>query len=246
MAPKIAGQAFHSPGGTYTNRFNQKRWPRRVPSARKGIIMVKLAAICGALLSCLAFAPASASAAPAQQPPWFTVSLNTVFGSGCPTGSTKVSTPPNDNTQFTVLYSQYQAATGGGTGPRHENCELTVNVGLPGGWTYGVAEVDYHGFADLDAGARGLLTADYYVSGTSPTGQSQHPVYGPTTGNYAFTDYVPVGSIVWAPCGATGTLNIDTSATVWAGSDPSYQELMTLEDTNLNLSTLYHLSFEEC
>ena len=202
--------------------------------------MVKLAAICGALLSCLAFAPASASAAPAQQPPWFTVSLNKLYGSGCPAGSTTVSTPPNDNTQFTVLYSRYQAATGGGTGPRHENCELTVNVGLPGGWTYGVAEVDYHGFADLDAGARGLLAAQYYVSGTAPAGTAYHPVYGPTTGNYTFTDYVPVRSIVWAPCGATGTLNINTSATVWVGSNPSYQELLTVSRFTP------HLSFEKC
>jgi hypothetical protein len=205
----------------------------------KGTTMERLIVACAAVLSCLAFAPASVGAAPAQRPPHYTVSLNAVFGSGCPTGSTTVRQP--DKTHFTVLYSQYQAATGGGTGPRHENCELTVNVGLPGGWTYGINEVDYRGFANLDAGARGLLTADYYFSGTPQIYQLQHSLSGPYSSNYAFTDYVPVESIAWAPCGFNGTLNIDTSATVYAGSNPAFQELL-----RVNRFTFPPLSLKRC
>src|SRR5215472_12952495 len=161
--------------------------------------MVKLAAVCAALLSCLAFAPVTANAVPAQQPPWLTVNLQTVNGSGCPPGSTAVS-KAGAGTEFTVTYSEYIASAGGGAPPLdfRKNCQINVLVGVPSGWTFGILEVDYRGFAFMDRDAHGRLSASYYFAGLSGTANQQHPISGPRNGDYEFSDVANVVS--WAPC----------------------------------------------
>ena len=206
--------------------------------------MVKLAALCAALLSCLAFAPAAASAAPSQ-PPYYTVKLIAANGSGCSPGTTQVS-QVND-TEFTIAYSSYEAADGPGVPPlqNRENCLLAVQVGVPSGWTYGIAEVDYRGFAQLDNGAQGTLKANYYLAGQPYTIHHSHTIYGPQSNyDYTFSDYV--GVVSWAPCNFNDTLNVDTSAQVFPGSNSSFVNELEMDATNIGLYTLYHLAFEPC
>src|SRR5215469_10361320 len=123
--------------------------------------MVKLLAVsCAALFSCLAIAPAAARAAATDQsPPHFTVRLVSVAGAGCPSGATAVSAA--SDSIFTVTYDQYSATAGGGASPGdfRKNCQLNVDVGVPAGWTYGIAAVDYRGYAHLGRGAHGTLAA---------------------------------------------------------------------------------------
>ncbi len=205
--------------------------------------MAKLAAICAALLSCLAFAPAAANAAPSQ-PPYYTVSLVTANGSGCPPGSAAVSQV--NSTEFTVTYSQYNAFAGGGLSPtlRRLNCQLNVLVGIPSGWTYGILGVDYRGYAYLDNGARGTLAADYYFAGQPITQHQQHSIYGPKDYNYTFSDYA--GVVSWAPCHFNATLNINTSVRVTPGFSNSFANELTMDSSDLHLGTLYHIGFRQC
>ena len=46
-----------------------------------------------------------------------------------------------------------------------KNCQINVDVGVPAGWTYGIAAVVYRGYAHLGKGARGTLAASYYYAG---------------------------------------------------------------------------------
>src|SRR5579859_1635416 len=133
--------------------------------SKERIVMVKLAALCAVLFSCLALAPSPANAATSVQPPYFTVRLLSANGSGCPPGSTAVSQA--NSTEFTVTYSQYMATAGGGAsaGEFRKNCQLNVNVGVPSGWTFGILAVDYRGYAHLGNAARGTLSASYYYAG---------------------------------------------------------------------------------
>ncbi len=204
--------------------------------------MVKLLAVtCAALFSCLAIAPASARAAVPGQPtpPHFTVQLLTVNGSGCPPGSTVVSAP--SATTFKVTYSQYLVDAGGGTSPAdfRKNCQLNVLVGVPSGWTYGIAGEQYRGFADLDTGAQGTLEADYYYAGVPGTFPQDHSLSGPMNNVYEFDDESPV--VTFAPCHFTGTVNIDTSLEVFQGTDPSFFNDITMDSTDS-----LRLSFKHC
>jgi hypothetical protein len=203
--------------------------------------MVKLAAICAALLSCLAFAPATADAAVG---PAFTVRLLSANGSGCPRGSTAVSQATSS--EFTITYSNYIATAGDGAAPTdfRKNCQLDVSVGVPAGWTYGILEVDYRGFAYMDHDAHGALAAAYYFAGLAKTYQQNHPLSGPQSGNYEFTDRA--GVVGFAPCHFNGTLNVNTSVLLFAGTNKSFPNELTMDSSDINLSTIYHLGFKKC
>jgi len=205
--------------------------------------MMKLAALCAALFSCLAVAPATANAAMPDQP-HFTVSLLTTNGSGCPIGTTAVSQA--SDTTFTVTYSQYIASAGGGAGPLdfRKNCQLNVSVGVPAGWTFGITQVDYRGYAHLGRGAHGTLVASYYYAGLSATYRQQHPIYGVTDNDYQFTDRAV--TVAYAPCQTSVGLNVNTEVRVYSGSDQSYANEITMDSTDFGTATIYHLGFRRC
>lgn len=207
--------------------------------------MVRLAAVCTALFSCLAFAPTPAHTATSHHlPPYFTVHLISANGSGCPAGSTEVSQA--SDTTFTVTYDQYTAAAGDGTLPQNsrKNCQLNVQVGVPSGWTFGITSVDYRGYARLGPVGYGTLAASYYYAGLPTTYGQNHPISGPMDDDYAFNDLAPV--VAYAPCHFDTTLNINTELRAYTGSDQSYFNMITMDSTDVSASTLYRLTFEEC
>ena len=201
--------------------------------------MVKLAALCAALLSGLAFAPAAASDAPSQ-PPHFSVKLIAANGSGCPSGSAAVRQV--NSTELRISYRSFSAADGPSVPPleNRENCLLALQVSVPSGWTYGIAGVGYRGFAWLDRGARGIVTTSYYLAGQPWTIHQSHTIYGPRSNyNYAFSDYM--GVVKWAPCHFNDTLNVDISAQVFPGSNSSFVNELDVGSTDVG-----HLSFMRC
>lgn len=212
--------------------------------------MLKLAALGAALFSCLAVGPASAStatsasAAAAAQPPSFTVRLLTANGSGCPHGTAKVSQPSNSS--FTVRYSQFVAASGGGAPPIdfRKNCQLDTLVGIPAGWTVGVGEVDYRGHAHLGNGARGMIGALHYFAGQQGTSAQSHQILGPADRNYAFNDKATV--VKYSACGTSVGLNINTQLLAFPGAEPSYLNWLSMDSTKVSLGTVYHLVFKRC
>lgn len=181
-----------------------------------------------------------------------TVEVVSVNGSGCPAGTAEVSVS-EDKKAFTVTYSDYLAQTGVGAGVTdfRKNCQLSVLVHVPSGFTFGIAQADYRGFAYLEPGASGVLRANYYFQGMSQTVSSNHAFNGGDDGyvdDWIVTDQVPVASTVFLPCGAQRNLNINTSLRVNAGtSDPtSTTSLMTMDSTDGSFSTLYHFTWMAC
>jgi hypothetical protein len=206
--------------------------------------MLKLAALGAALFSSLAVAPMPAIAAATADAPSFTVRLLTANGSGCPVGSTAVS--QLSRSEFTVTYDQYTASSGGDASPLdfRKNCQLDTRVGIPAGWTVGVSEVDYRGYAHLGRDARGTVGASYYFAGLPGTARQGHRIRGATDRDYEFDDRADV--VTWAPCRTAVGLNINTELRVYAGSDDSYLNLLTMDSTDVSLATVYHLVFRRC
>ena len=163
---------------------------------------------CAALFSCLAIAPASARAAAPDQPtPHFTVRLRLAAGSGCPQGSTAVSDGVGHDIHGQLRPVHRDRRRRRESCGFRKNCQLNVDVGVPAGWTFGITEVQYRGYALLGKGARGTLTASYYYSGTrGTTTGSSHPLYGFVDDEYEFDDQAPVAA--FAPCRFHTTLNI--------------------------------------
>ncbi|MFG2677615.1 DUF4360 domain-containing protein [Streptomyces sp. NPDC048392] len=176
------------------------------------------------------------------------IKVATVNGSGCPQGTAAVAVS-EDNTAFTVTYSHYLAQAGGGSAPTdfRKNCQLNLLVHVPQGFTYAVASADYRGFAALRPGAKGTQRASYYFQGSPNTEYRTHPFSGPYDDNWQATDSTDWAQLVWAPCGVQRNFNINTELRVSTGtSDPGEVSFMTMDSTDGDISTVYHLAWKEC
>lgn len=205
-----------------------------------------LSALTATALVLTGFTPTGAESTP--PPGKITIEVVTVNGSGCPAGTAAVA-PADDNTAFTATYSQFLAQAGGASQPTdfRKNCQLALLVSYPQGFTYGIAQADYRGFAHLAAGTRGLERANYYFAGHSPTAHRSHTFHGPTSDNWQATDTTEVGAIVYAPCGERRLFNINTELRVTAGTaDAKKTSFMSMDSTDASVSTKYHFSWKKC
>ncbi|AWK09753.1 DUF4360 domain-containing protein [Streptomyces spongiicola] len=190
----------------------------------------------------------SANAAIVAPPDKIVIEIATVNGSGCKPGTAAVAVS-QDNTAFTVTYSDYLAQVGGGASPIdfRKNCQLNLIVHVPQGFTYAVASADYRGFASLQNGATAVQKASYYFQGSPDTAAREHPYSGPYNDNWQATDTTEWGQLVWAPCGVKRNFNINTELRVSAGtSDPSTTSFMTMDSTDGEINTIYRLAWKEC
>ncbi len=174
------------------------------------------------------------------------------IGTGCPLGTSAVAVS-QDNTAFTVTYSAYTALVGVGAGPLdgRKNCQIGLRVHVPQGFTYGIAQADYRGYAHLEKGSNGLERANYYFQGNSPTAFVQHPLTAPSAvfdDDWHFTDTTEVGAIVFKPCGEERNLNINTELRAAAGSsDPKKTtSFVTMDSTDGSITTVYHFAWLSC
>ncbi|WP_267243113.1 DUF4360 domain-containing protein [Streptomyces sp. PR69] len=202
------------------------------------------------LASLLGAQPASAAASgPPADPDKMTIEIATVNGSGCRQGTAAVAVA-EDNTAFTVTYSDYLAMVGLGSKPTdfRKNCQLSLVVHVPQGFTYAIASADYRGYASLEDGAYGTQKASYYFQGSPNTASRNHTFHGPHDNNWQATDETDWAQLVWAPCGAQRNFNINTELRVYAGSsDPATTtSFMTMDSTDGELNTIYHLAWKEC
>ena len=206
--------------------------------------MLKTVAAAALALSAVLTAPA-AHAAP-DVPDFVTIDVVTVNGSGCPAGTAAVAAS-DDRTAFTVTYSDYLAQAGQGSAPTdfRKNCQLNIRVSYPQGFTFGIAQADYRGFAHLQAGATGMERGNYYFQGMSQGASRTHNFSGPKSDNWQATDRAQVSEIVYAPCGEVRHLNINTELRVNAGSSKA-ASFMTMDSTDSSVSTKYQFSWKRC
>lgn len=210
-------------------------------------VMVAIASMVVALSTPLA-ASAGTSSIPTP-PDEITIDIATVNGSGCPDGTAAVAVSP-DNKAFTVTYSDYLAQVGVGAEPTdfRKNCQLSLLVHVPQGFTYAIAQADYRGFASLAEGATGMEKASYYFQGMSETTSASHKLTGSFVGNWQFTDKTDVAALVYAPCGELRNFNINTELRVDAGTSDTETttSFMTMDSTDGNIKTTYHFAWKRC
>jgi hypothetical protein len=210
--------------------------------------MFTLLAVSG-LAASLLFAPTVIDVPTSPPGGKITVTVATVNGSGCPAGTAAVAASP-DNTAFTVTYSDYLAQVGVGAAPIdfRKNCQLSLRINVPQGFTYAIAQADYRGFASIERGARATQRAGYYFMGQATTTTVTHAIPGPLSDDWQTTDRTEVAALVWAPCGEVRNLNVNTELRVYAGtSNPrTTTSFLTMDSTDGSVSTLYHFAWKHC
>ncbi|MFI5808498.1 DUF4360 domain-containing protein [Streptomyces sp. NPDC051561] len=194
-------------------------------------------------------APAGASSAVPTPPSQVTVSLVQVNGSGCRPGSASVAVS-QDNTAFTVTYSEYLAQVGKGAKPVdfRKNCQLGLRVNVPQGYTYAVFQADYRGFLSLERGASATQKSSYYFQGMAGTDRRSHAFRGPSKGDWQVSDRTGIEALVFAPCGTTRNFNINTELLVNGGSSDTERtnSFVAMDSTDGSFNTKYHFAWKKC
>ncbi|CAM3625989.1 DUF4360 domain-containing protein [Kibdelosporangium persicum] len=211
--------------------------------------MLHMLAAAGVALSIVG-QPVQAAGWPSTPPPdKIIIDVATVNGSGCRPGTAAVAVS-EDNEAFTVTYSEFLAQVGVGAEPTdwRKNCQISLKVHVPSGFTYAIAQADYRGFAHLERGATGLERANYYFQGMSPTQFISHPLSGSYSDNWQFTDTTDIAALVYHPCGELRNFNINTELRVSAGtSDPTKTtSFIAMDSTDGSIKTTYHFHWKTC
>lgn len=173
---------------------------------------------------------ALSSLAPAQEPAP-SVEVVTVNGSGCPAGDADVET---SGREFTIGYHTFLARAGSGSSPldQRKNCQVSLRVSVPRGFTYGLAGTTYEGYAHLQNGATGLSRISTYVQGTSPTAAVSRTFIGPVSGAWQLRYRPAAGEVQWVPCGEQRNINVNAEVRVALGAaDPDRLSFVIVESS---------------
>lgn len=173
-----------------------------------------------------------------------TVDVVAANGSGCAPGTATVIANA-DRTGFRVRYRDFVAEAGGTAEAtdRRKNCQVSVVVSVPAGWTFAIAEADYRGRVRLSAGATGLHRTNYYWQGSSRGDSTEETFDGPLSGQWNAKDVA--ADLVYVPCAEKRVLNINTELRVEAGSSAA-RSSMSMTSSEGDLDTLFNFSWIRC
>lgn len=167
-------------------------------------------------------------------------------GSGCPAGSIS-GRLASGFSAFTLFFDNFVAEVGPGV-PRSEirkNCTISVDLKVPPGWSYAVAEVDYKGFVALDRGVTAKQISSYYFMGDVSSARLSTTLTGPLAANYKMKDMLGIEALVWSPCGATRALNINAQVLLTSSNRYSHG-LISLDRISGSVEQVYGLRWKRC
>ncbi len=166
-------------------------------------------------------------------------------GSGCPAGTVATILSPEEDT-LSLLFDSYIAEAGGDTGKRIDRkaCALAIPVRVPQGYSVAVFKVDYRGANIIPRGGYGRFSAEYFWAGVrGPT--IQRTFTGPYNNDFTLTDELVTRNVVWAPCGQSVTLRVNSSVVVQSNSYRQ-QAISSLDSADVSSAVIYHLQWRRC
>lgn len=166
-------------------------------------------------------------------------------GTGCPIGSAWASLSPDAKT-LSILFDSFTAEAGNTTGRSidRKNCQISVPVHVPNGYSVSIIGVDYRGFNGLPAGARSELRAEYFFAGSTGP-KIAKTFYGPNLNDYQIHHDLLATAVVWSPCGAD--VNLRVASSIMAVTNSRFdQTQMTLDSIDMNAGLLFQLQFRQC
>ena len=168
-------------------------------------------------------------------------------GSGCPAGSVAEDISP-DYQAFTLMFDSYIAEAGPGVSFREgrKNCNINLSLDFPQGWSFAIMDVDYRGYVYLDRNVTGSQTSRYHFQGDRRTATLQSTYRGPIDQDYHIRDTLGLQSVVWSPCGASRSLNINTAISLNNRRNRNGGGLMTTDTIDGQLTHVYNIKWRRC
>jgi hypothetical protein len=168
-------------------------------------------------------------------------------GSGCPgdtvRGLLTSSLPGTLPDTLTLLFDAYIAEQGPGIASieRRKNCNITIDLAVPQGFSFSLVEAEYRGFADLPTGVKGVQSTTYSFP-FSNSATFQTVLNGPLTANYKRND--ELGAAVFSPCKQSVPLTLATQA--FLSGDRTKSALITLDQTTTRVTHIYSFQWRRC
>ncbi len=168
-------------------------------------------------------------------------------GSGCPAG-TVAQNLASDFSAFTLLFDQYAAEVGPGVpfSLKRKNCQLNIDLEVPSGWSYTLFSVDTRGYVALQPGVSAIQQSTYYFQGQLQSARLRTTMVGPLDQNYSARDQLGLGSVVWSPCSAVRSLNINTEVRADNSFNPAGQGMITIDSIDGDFKLVYGLRWKRC
>lgn len=168
-------------------------------------------------------------------------------GSGCPFGTVSSTVAP-DGKSFVLGFDEYIAEAGPDISRRQnrKSCQLTAVLDIPNGYAFTIADVNYRGYADLDAQVEAMQTSTYFFAGQRQEARLSSKFVGPISKNYVISDRLALSSWVWSSCNATAPVVIKTEIKVDNRQNTNSYGLITTDTIDGKLSHRYGLMFKRC
>ena len=182
-------------------------------------------------------------------PPYVKIKSIAAAGTGCPLGTIAKNVSP-DNKAFTMTFSEYIAEVYPESLPAdsRRNCNLTVDLDFPQGWTYSVVNFDYRGYVYLDRNVQAVAKAQYYFQSQEQYAEFKARISGSADKEYHFRDSLNLDSVVWSPdCdGVSRPLNIKTQIKVNNNRNKNGEGFITVDSIDGEFSQTYGLVWKKC
>ena len=131
-----------------------------------------------------------------------------------------------DGTSVSVLFDNF--VVNGGEGERAESCSLSIPLNLPEGYSLGVYQVDYRGYANLGPRQAGLLAVDYAVGDRGNSRRFRHRLTGPQDGDFTFTERMRPGMLRRIGCGPQAKLDL-TATLMFRRGEANSESVLALD-----------------
>ncbi|KAF9045072.1 hypothetical protein BJ165DRAFT_1389023 [Panaeolus papilionaceus] len=192
--------------------------------------------------------PTAEPRAIATGPTGFNITSLGVNGSGCPPGSVYYLINA-DKTAVTVTFSQFYAEAGPGIpiSANRKNCQLTVGVRVPPGFSFGIANVDYRGYYYLDSKVTANHQSIYYFQGQLVEATARSTITGPVLGkDYTYRDTFDLYTTVLSPCGKDTVLNIKNDLRTSNAQNTKGSGYIATDSIDASLTQVFNFHWTTC
>lgn len=140
--------------------------------------------------------------------------VRAIEAQGCPDGSFSVVTSP-DGSALSVLFDNFAVnGTEANGGFARMTCAMEIPLRLPEGYSLGVYQMDYRGFAHLGEKQRAELRVDYGTGRGNRGRQFHRDVKGSYEGDFTFNERLKGGILKRVGCGEDAVLNFRATLTL--------------------------------
>ncbi len=176
-----------------------------------------------------------------------------VAGSGCgPTTATASIT--SDGQILSVLFDNYIAEIGTGSANPNarvsqKDCHVLIDVDVPAGLQYAIAQTDYNGFAALPATAFGYHRFTHIIPGAPIASTREAQLKGPLADNYSVTVLQKPGRMTYSTCNQRQQ-TIDLFSQLMVSYLPNTKDRtkaqINLDSVDTGVNSTFKLSWRPC